>query len=70
MCDCVGREKMWNFRKMNLDGMDDTFCVNCRMVCSNLCGWASKGDIHLVTTKDRIGVSSHLTPLSCKPLDR
>ena len=32
--------------------------------------WQSKGDIHLVTTKDRVGVSSHLTPLLCKPLDR
>ena len=29
-----------------------------------------KGDIHLVVSKDRVGVSSHLTPLSCKPLDR
>ena len=33
--------------------------------------WQSKkGDIHLVVSKDRVGVSSHLTPLSCKPLDR
>ena len=31
---------------------------------------ARKGDIHLVTPKDRVGVTSHLTPLSCKPLDR
>jgi len=33
--------------------------------------WQSeKGDIHLVVSKDRVGVSSHLTLLSCKPLDR
>ena len=33
--------------------------------------WQGKeGDIHLVTPKDRVGVTSHLTPLSCKPLDR
>ena len=32
-------------------------------------GGLRKGDIHLVVSKDRVGVSSHLTPLSCKPLD-
>ena len=46
------------------------FCVICRLVCLCLCGRARKGDIHLVTTKDRVVVSSHLAPLSCKPLDR
>ena len=45
------------------------FCVICRLVCLCLCGRARKGDIYLVVTKDRVGVSSHLTPLSCKPLD-
>ena len=42
----------------------------CHLVCSCHCGRARKGDVHLVTTKDRVGVTSHLTPLSCKPLDR
>ena len=42
----------------------------CHLVCSCQCGRAKKGDIHLVVSKDRVGVSSHLTPLSCKPLDR
>ena len=42
----------------------------CHLVCSCHCGRAKKGDIHLVVSKDRVGVSSHLTPLSCKPLDR
>ena len=38
---------------------------------SYLCGKAKRlGDIHLVTTKDRVDVSSCLTQLSCKPLDR
>ena len=46
------------------------FCVICHLVCSCLCGRARKGDIHLVTPKDRVGVTSHLTSLSCKPLDR
>ena len=43
------------------------FCVICRLVCLCLCGRAGKGDIHLVTPKDRVGVSSHLTRLG-KPL--
>ena len=67
MCACVGRENCGilkdDFRQ---DGWH--FCVICRLVY--LCGRARKGGIHLVTTKDRVGVSSHLTPLSCKPLDR
>ena len=37
------------------------FCVICQMVCSYLCDGARKGDIHLVTIKDRVGVSSCLT---------
>ena len=46
------------------------FCVNCQKVCLYLCGWARRlGDIHLITIKDRVDVSSCLTQLSCKPLD-
>ena len=68
MCECVGRVNVeFSKDEFRWDGWH--FCVNCRMVCSNLCGWARKGDIHLVTIKDRVGVSSHLTLLSCKPLD-
>ena len=69
MCACVGREKSGISKdEFRWDGWH--FCVICLWVCSCLCGKARKGDIHLVTTKDRVGVSSHLTPLSCKPLDR
>ena len=69
MCECVGRENVkFSKDKFRRDGWH--FCEICQMVCSNLCGRARKGDIHLVTIKDRVGVSSHLTPLSCKPLDR
>ena len=69
MCECGGREK-YGISKDEIRRDGCHFCVNCRMVCSCLCSRARKGDIHLVTTKDRVGVSSHLTPLSCKPLDR
>jgi hypothetical protein len=58
-----------NKRKTCLDEMDGDSCVGCQMVCSYLCGWARSGDIHLVTIKDRVEVSSCLTQLSCKPLD-
>ena len=69
MCECVGREKC-EISKDEIRGDGWHFCVNCRMMCSCLCGWARKGDIHLVMSKDRVGVPSHLTPLSWKPLDR
>ena len=65
----VGRDKSGVFEKwFRQDGWH--FRGICHLVCSCLCGRARKGDIHLVTIKDRVGVSSHLTPLSCKPLDR
>src|SRR6185312_5487736 len=67
-CACVGRDKS-GFLKDESRRDVCHFCVICRLVCLCLCGRARKGDIHLVTTKDRVGVSSHLTPLSCKPLD-
>ena len=59
-----------NKRKTCLDEMDSDSCVGCQMVCSYLCGWARLEDIHLVTIKDRVDVSSCLTQLTCKPLDR
>ena len=69
MCECGGREKCEISKdKFRQDGWH--FCVICQTVCSCLCGRARKGDIHLITIKDGVGVSSHLTPLSCKPLDR
>ena len=68
MCECVGREKCEILKdEFRRDGWH--FCVICRLVCLCLCGRAKKGYIHLVTPKDRVGVSSHLTPLSCKPLN-
>ena len=66
---CVGRDKS-GFLKVEPGRDGRHFCVICRLVCLCLCGRAKKGDIHLVAFKDRVGVSSHLTPLSCKPLDR
>ena len=61
MHECVGRDKSgFSKDESRRDGWH--FCVICRLVCSCLCGRARKGDIHLVTTKDRVGVSSHLTP--------
>ena len=69
MCECVGRDKSgFSKDESRRDGWH--FSVICRLVCSCRCGRARKGDIHLVVSKDRVGVSSHLTPLSCKPLDR
>ena len=68
MCVCMGREKGGISKdEYRRDGWH--FSVICHLVCLCLCGRARKEDIHLVTTKDRVGVSSHLTPLSCKPLD-
>ena len=69
MCEYVGRDKSGVLKsEFRRDGWH--FCRICHLVCSCLHGRARKGDIHLVITKDRVGVSSHLTPLSCKPLDR
>ena len=68
MCECVGRDKSgFSKDESRRDGWH--FSVICRLVCSCRCGRARKGDIHLVTPKDRVGVTSHLTPLSFKPLD-
>ena len=69
MCECAGRKNVeFSKDEFRRDGWH--FCVNCQMVYSYLCCRARKGDIHLVTIKDRVGVPSCLTPLSCKPLDR
>jgi hypothetical protein len=40
------------------------FLCELPLVCSYLCGRARKGDIHLVTPKDRVDVTSHLA--SCR----
>ena len=72
MCACVGRKKV-DLLKINESCVSMrwmAFLVNCQKVCLYLCGWARRlGDIHLVTIKDRVDVSSCLTQLSCKPLD-
>ena len=69
MCVCVGRDKSgFSKDESRRDGWH--LGVICRLVCSCRCGRARKGDTHLVTPKDRVGVTSHLTPLTCKPLDR
>ena len=59
---------MWCFCKESLDGMDD---ISTDLPFGVLVPiWQGKeGLIHLVVSKDRVGVSSHLTPLTCKPLD-
>ena len=68
MCEYVGRDKSGFLKdKSRRDGWH--FSVISCLVCSCRHGRARKGDIHLVTPKDRVGVTSHLTPLSCKPLD-
>ena len=65
----VGNDKCGVFVKKVQTGWM-TFLRIWHLVCSCQCGRAKKGDIHLVVFKDRVGVTSHLTPLSCKPLDR
>ena len=69
MCVYVGWDKCGVIVKKVQTGWM-AFLRICHLVCSCQCGRAKKGDIHLVVSKDRVGVSSHLTPLSCKPLDR
>ena len=69
MCAYVGWDKCGAFVKKDWTGWM-AFLRICHLVCSCQCGRAKKGDIHLVVSKDRVGVSSHLTPLSCKPLGR
>ena len=70
MREYVGRDKSGVFGKVSLDKMDGIsagFAIWCARACV---AGQGRGDIHLVTTKDRVGVSSHITPLSCKSLDR
>ena len=68
-CACVGKEKCGISKdESRRDGCH--FGVICRLVCSCRYGRARNEDIHLVIIKDRVDVSSHLTPLSCKPLNR
>ena len=66
-------EREVGYKRIELLRWDGWMAFLCELSYRRLVpSWLSKeiGDIHPVTIKNRVDMSSCLTPLSCKPLDR